>query len=158
MTAYYHFNERVRKKGDEMACLKTDKDYVCVVSMIQESMMREMGHKNIIIECCPSSNLKIGPASRYEQQPIFRFCPIGNERDRMPVTVNTDGLGIFQTSIDNDYSLLAISALKIKDEDGNQKYSKREVIQWLDEIRENGFKYSFVSQDNRNRSLYNSNF
>ena len=62
----------------------------------------------------------------------------------MPVTVNTDDLGIFQTSIDNDYSLLAISALKIKDEDGNQKYSKREVVQWLDEIRENGFKYSFV--------------
>lgn len=154
----YHFNERVRKKGDEMACLKTDKDYVCVVSMIQECMMREIRHKNIIIECCPSSNLKIGPASRYEQQPIFRFCPIGNERDRMPVTVNTDDLGIFQTSIDNDYSLLAISALKIKDEDGNQKYSKREVIQWLDEIRENGFKYSFVPQDNRNRSLYNSNF
>lgn len=154
----YHFNERVRKKGDEMACLKTDKDYVCVVSMVQECMMREIRHKNIIIECCPSSNLKIGPASRYEQQPIFMFCPIGNERDRMPVTVNTDDLGIFQTSIDNDYSLLAISALKIKDEDGNQKYSKRDVIHWLDEIRENGFKYSFVSQDNRKCSLHNSNF
>lgn len=154
----YHFNERVRKKGDEMACLKTDKDYVCVVSMIQECMMREIRHKNIIIECCPSSNLKIGPASRYEQQSIFRFCPIGNERDRMHVTVNTDDLGIFQTSIDNDYSLLAISALKIKDEDGNQKYSKRDVIHWLDEIRENGFKYSFVSQDNRKCSLHNSNF
>ena len=154
----YHFNERVRKKGDEMAYLKTDKDYVCVVSMIQESMMREIRHKNIIIECCPSSNLKIGPASRYEQQPIFRFCPIGDERDRMPVTINTDDLGIFQTSIDNDYSLLAISALKIKDEDGNQKYSKRDVIHWLDEIRENGFKYSFVSQDNRKCSLHYSKF
>lgn len=142
----YHFNERVRKKGDEMASLKTDKDYECVVSKIQECMMREIRQKNIIIECCPSSNLKIGPASRYEQQPIFRFCPIGDARDKMPVTVNTDDLGIFQTSIDNDYSLLAVSALKTKDEDGNRKYSKTEVIQWLDEIRENGFKYSFISR------------
>ena len=141
----YHFDESVRRKGEKMACFKTDQDYEYVVRMIQECMMREIRQKNIIIECCPSSNLKIGPANRYEQQPIFRFCPIGDAKDKMPVTVNTDDLGIFQTSIDNDFSLLAVSAQKIKDEDGNPKYSKREIIQWLDEIRENGFKYSFIS-------------
>lgn len=139
----YHFNENVRIKGDKMACLKINKEYEELIGQIQLHMMQEICSRNIIIECCPSSNLKIGIANLYEQQPIFRFCPIDDSRKRLPVTVNTDDLGIFQTSIDNEYSLLALSAIKMKDSSERPRYSKQEVIQWIDSLRENGFKYKF---------------
>lgn len=139
----YHFDENVRKRGEEMESIKVSREYEDCVRRIQECMMQDIRSRNIIIECCPSSNVKIGYANRYDRHPIFRFCPIDGHRPQMPVTVNTDDLGIFQTSIDNEYSLLALAALKAKDKDGHFRFGRREVVQWLDNIRENGQKYAF---------------
>ena len=33
--------------------------------------------------------------------------------------------------------------MKAKDADGNLKYSKMEVVRWMERIRENGMKYAF---------------
>ena len=105
--------------------------------------MKQLCQASIAIECCPSSNLKIGLSNRYENQPIFRFFPIESPQKRIPVTINTDDLGIFQTSVDNECSLLTLAALKVKDKEGNRIFFKPEVIQWLEKIVENGFKYKF---------------
>lgn len=142
----YHFKEYVRRVGNQMTCMSVGKDYVSCVRLLQNYMMEKLKKLNIIIECCPSSNMKIGLANRYEQQPIFRFAPINDYHNPMAVTVNTDDLGIFQTSIDNEYSLLALSALKAKDNDGNLKFSKMDVLKWIEFIRENGMKYTFGKQ------------
>lgn len=139
----YHFSSYVREKGGSMELIHVDDEYVQLVRLLQESMMDELANKGIVIECCPSSNLKIGLANRYDQQPIFRFCPIKSVGRRMAVTINTDDLGIFQTSVDNEYSLLALSAFKVKDEQGRHLYTKYETIRWLEEVAENGFKYAF---------------
>ena len=139
----YHFNSHVRMVGDQMEAIGIGKDYVRCVRQLQDCMMEKLKMQGIIVECCPSSNLKIGLANRYDQQPIFRFSPVNDFHDPMAVTINTDDLGIFQTSIDNEYSLIALSAMKAKDADGNLKYSKMEVVRWLEHIRENGLKYAF---------------
>lgn len=139
----YHFNSYVRKAGEQMESLNIGKDYVMCVKQLQDCMMEKLKKLGIIVECCPSSNLKIGLVNRYDRQPIFRFSPVRDFHNPMTVTVNTDDLGIFQTSLDNEYSLLALSALKAKTADGNLKYSKMEVVRWLEHIRENGLKYAF---------------
>ena len=139
----YHFNSHVRMVGDQMEAIGIGKDYVMCVRQLQDCMMEKLKMLGIIVECCPSSNLKIGLANRYDQQPIFRFSPVNDFHNPMAVTVNTDDLGIFQTSLDNEYSLLALSAMKAKDADGNLKYSKMEVVRWMERIRENGMKYAF---------------
>lgn len=141
----YHFNETVRKRGEEMESMKVNRDYENCVQRIQDGMMCDLCRRNIIIECCPSSNVKIGLTNRYDQHPVFRFNPIDDPGRQMPVTVNTDDLGIFQTSIDNEYSLLALAAMKMKDSDGRPRFCKRDIIQWLDGMRENGRKYAFRS-------------
>lgn len=139
----YHFNNRVRTRGERMECMAVDVDYVDCVRAIQECIMNELAKRGIVVECCPSSNLKIGLPNRYDQQPIFRFFPIGTCKRRLAVTINTDDLGIFQTSIDNEYSLMALAALKAKDQQGNLLHNKHETLRWLGEIVENGFKYAF---------------
>ena len=139
----YHFNNNVRMAGDQMESMCIGKDYVMCVRQLQDCMMERLKMRGIIVECCPSSNLKIGLSNRYDQQSIFRFSPVNDFHNPMAVTVNTDDLGIFQTSLDNEYSLLALAALKAKDADGNMKYSKMEVVRWMERIRENGMKYAF---------------
>ena len=144
----YHFDKRVRTRGECMECMAVDVDYVDCVRAIQECMMNELAKRGVGVECCPSSNLKIGLPNRYDQQPIFRFFPVGVGKRRLAVTINTDDLGIFQTSIDNEYSLLALAALKAKDLQGNLLYNKHDTLRWLGEIAENGFKYAFGKSKN----------
>lgn len=139
----YHFNKDVRERGDKIECMKVKRSYVECVRQLQDCMMFELGKLGIVIECCPSSNLKIGFSNRYEDQPIFRFAPIMSEKRKMAVTINTDDLGIFQTSVDNEYSLLAIAAVKAKNSNGQRKYNKCDVVRWLEDISENGMKYAF---------------
>lgn len=139
----YHFDKRVRVEGEKMEVLKVDETYANCVRQIQNYMMKQLCQASIAIECCPSSNLKIGLSNRYENQPIFRFFPIESPQKRIPVTINTDDLGIFQTSVDNECSLLTLAALKVKDKEGKCIFFKPEVIQWLEKIVENGFKYKF---------------
>lgn len=82
---------------------------------------------------------------RYDEHPIFRFNTITDKEEgfNLPVTINTDDLGIFQTSLDYEYALLAAAALKKKDINGDKLYTKAEVIRWLEDIRKNGEKYKF---------------
>lgn len=139
----YHFDKRVRTRGERMEYMSVNVEYVECVRAIQECMLNELAMKGIIIECCPSSNLKIGLADRYDQQPIFRFFPVASTNRRLAVTINTDDLGIFQTSVDNEYSLLALAAKKAKDQQGRYLHNKHDILHWLSEIAENGFKYAF---------------
>ena len=108
--------------------------------------MDEIERKEIIIECCPTSNFKIGTNNKYEDLPIFRFNTIDSNRHNLRVTINTDDLGIFHTSLDKEFSLVALSALKKKSKDGNLLYQNHQVYQWLDRIRENGEKYRFAKE------------
>ncbi len=80
-----------------------------------------------------------------DEHPIFRFKTITGKKDgfNLLVTVNTDDSGIFHTSLDSEYALLAAAALKKKDINGDKLYTKAEVIRWLEDIRKNGEKYKF---------------
>jgi hypothetical protein len=53
------------------------------------------------------------------------------------VTVNTDDPGVFTTSIDHEYYLLAEVLL-------DQGVPESEVVDWLEWLRQNGKDYSFV--------------
>lgn len=66
-----------------------------------------------------------------------------DSRYPLAVTVNTDDLGIFATSLPNEFSLLALALLKKKDTDGNHVYSSQEVYDWIKRVAENGHKYHF---------------
>lgn len=141
----YHYDRQVRTMGSRVVSFTVTELYINAITEIQNAMMKQIATMGLVIECCPSSNWKIGMIDRYDEHPIFRFKPIyGNDvQKELPVTINTDDLGIFQTSLDFEYALLATAALKKKDANGNRVYAKNDVIRWLEEIRVNGEKYRF---------------
>ncbi|MDE5882040.1 MAG: hypothetical protein K2H60_09950 [Muribaculaceae bacterium] len=119
--------------------------YRKLIREMQNKMMMLISKMQLGIECCPSSNYKIGYCKRYDRHPIFRFMPVKGDNTQYPlaVTVNTDDLGVFSTSLPNEYSLLALALMKMRDVDGNHVYSTQEVYDWVERIIKNGEKFAF---------------
>ena len=51
---------------------------------------------------------------------------------------------MFATSLPNEYSLLALALMKMRDSEGNHLYSTQEVYDWVERIIANGEKLSFA--------------
>lgn len=142
----YHCWDNVKKNGKLIKQFSLPEGYASFIEEMQNAMIKYICKKQICIECCPSSNVKIGKLERFDSHPIFRFMPLDKTKTRYPlsVTVNTDDLGVFATSLPNEFSLLALALLKMKDCDGNHLYSPTEVYDWIARVIENGHKFTFL--------------
>ena len=58
--------------------------------------------KNLVIESCPTSNLRIGSIRTYDESTLRAFHEKG-----LNVTANTDDKGIFSTSEQLELSIIA---------------------------------------------------
>lgn len=149
----YHYNPKVKNKGFEMKQFEITSEYVKLVIDVQREMMHFISKKNISIETNPTSNFLIGPIEKYIEHPILNWYNLGLETDpaiiknspQLSVSINTDDAGIFSTSLENEYALMAIALEKEKDESGNPKYKPAMIYDWLDRIREMGLQQSFKS-------------
>jgi adenosine deaminase len=107
--------------------------------------LKTIERKRICIECNPTSNYKIGEFTRYDQHPIFQFFNEGIEtpypKQGIYVSINTDDRGIFSTSLEREYSLIAL-ALE-KNEWMGERNTKRSVVNWLNEIRKMSLEQRF---------------
>lgn len=144
---HYHFNEDVRIYGEECIEILISKQYIEAVEFIQMQMRYELSEKGIGIECNPSSNYLIGTFKRYDQHPITNFNNHGLCNDssnaKMFISINTDDLGVFDTSLENEYALMACALQKTEDEYGDKKYKPNDIYEYLDYIRKMGITQSF---------------
>lgn len=111
---YYHFGEEEKRRG--RMCCQVEPTPVAVdyISRCQDAMMALLAREGIVVECNPSSNVLIGTFGDYASHPIFRFHNDGFETDpqrraacpQVQVCVNTDDLGVFDTSLEFEYALL----------------------------------------------------
>lgn len=120
-------------------------DYYDLLEKIQEDLMDKIEKRHIAIECNPSSNYKIGEMERYDQHPILRFFNYGIDtpykRRNIAVSINTDDQGIFSTSLEREYSLMA-SAMERYELNGHRN-TPRTVIDWLNRVREMSMEQRF---------------
>lgn len=146
----YHFSENVRKKGNEVCEFKVSPEYMDLIFEVQEKMMYDIEERGLVIECCPSSNYRIGRLMKYENHPIFRMNDVDPDGEHhLPVTINTDDLGIFTTSLENEYSLILLALLKKKDEMCGEKINTLHIQNWIEQVIRNGHKYSFSERKNK---------
>jgi len=151
----YHYNPKVKNKGNEMKQFEITSEYILLVHDIQKQMMQFIAKKNIAIETNPTSNFLIGPIEKYIDHPISKWYNLGleidpdkiNDSPQLSVSINTDDSGIFSTSLENEYALMAIALEKEKDDCGNPKYKPAMIYDWLDRIREMGLQQSFRKLD-----------
>ncbi|EPR72557.1 Adenosine deaminase [Winogradskyella psychrotolerans RS-3] len=147
----YHFNSKIKKKGKEIKQFEITHAYMELVEQVQHNMQHELKNRNIAIETNPTSNYLIGTFKRYAKHPITKFFNLGLEMDtdlikkcpQLSVSINTDDQGIFSTSLENEYALMAIALEKEKDDKGNLKYNSAMIYEWLERVRLMGLGQSF---------------
>lgn len=143
----YHFEPETRRQGKDVIAVKVDKPYMDLMFALQRRMQKYIGDRGIMIECNPTSNYLIGTFRRYDEHPIFRFNGFGfveeGAEGQLSVSVNTDDQGIFDTSLENEYALLACAMSKAVTSDGRKRYSRDVIYKYLDHIRQMGNEQSF---------------
>lgn len=156
----YHFDPLVKKHSDETSQFEITDNYVNLVFQVQKYMQKNVMEMNLGIECNPTSNYLIGTFKRYDKHPIIDFYNLGLETDpqkikdspQLFVSINTDDQGIFGTSLENEFALMAIALEKAKDEFGNKKYKPSMIYDWLDRIRRMGLEQSFKDNELKNEN------
>lgn len=131
------------------------------MKVIQKKMQELVGIKGIAIETNPSSNYLISTFRDYRKHPIIEFYNNGLEIDpekleecpQLCVSINTDDKGVFSTTLENEYSLMACALENMKNPDGSSKYSREQIYEWLEHIREMGNMQSFQSEYQKNKAL-----
>lgn len=147
----YHFSKSVREKGAAPEIFNIGDDYIELVQKMQEELMEILTVKQIGIECNPTSNFKIGPFSRFDQHPMLRMYGknLYKYPGRMNISINTDDMGVFQTSLEMEYVTMYVALLKSKDENGNARYTKEAVLKWLEDVKAFGHMQAFTVDEGK---------
>ena len=61
----------------------------------------------------------------------------------MQVCINTDDLGVFDTSLPFEYALVYRALAEKTNDDGTPKYTSAEIMCYLDNIRKTGLQVVF---------------
>ncbi len=124
------------KELEKNVTINIDNDTIENYKKIQQIMIKKVGDKQIVVETNPTSNLVIGEFKSFEDYYITNLS--SPEKEKVIVTINTDDPVIFDTRINNEYALIYDILMR------KEKYSSKEVIDWLDKIRKNSLDYSFI--------------
>lgn len=144
----YHSYKNAKKGylGDTLTIPPMYRDeWVDLLEKIQQQLLRKIEKRHIAIECNPSSNFKIGEIERYDEHPILKFFNYGLNtpypRHDIAVSINTDDQGVFSTSLEREYSLMALAVERSRYKD--YENSPRAIWEWLDRVREISMEQRF---------------
>lgn len=143
----YHYNEKVRKTGNEQTEFKADERYAEFICQLQDKMIRKLVWEGIGIETNPSSNYLIGTIQKYEEHPVLRFNARKLKHTEpngcLNVSINTDDQGVFDTMLENEYALMALALKKAKDKKNQPLYDVEDIYEWIDYVRKMGMEQVF---------------
>ena len=119
-------------------------------------MRIEFARRGISIETNPSSNVLVGTFRSYEKHPMLSFYNCGlvasekeKECPQINISINTDDCGVFFTSLENEYALMASALENTASESRELLYPKTNVYQWLDHVRRMGNEQGFQNRSNQ---------
>ena len=152
---YYHYDGNVRREGDKTIEKKIDKAYIHCVQVLQYELQKMIAQKGIGIETNLSSNTLISTFKRYDKHPILNFYNRGLVEEgeklrkcpQLSVSINTDDAGIFSTSLENEYAYMALALEKARDEQGDLLYKRRNIYEWLNNVRIMGLRQAFLGEE-----------
>lgn len=96
----YHIGEfcSAQVMFDVIKDLKPDEIQHGIQACDHQELIRYLIDNNIVLHICPSSNFALGAVSQMEEHPISKL-----HRNGVKVTVNTDDLLIFDSSVSQEY-------------------------------------------------------
>lgn len=149
----YHYSAKVRREGNKVEEVYMKEMYIKGAQAVQKKMQEMIAKRGIAIETNPSSNLSISTMETYGEHPIIQMYNKNllwdveklQECPQINVSINTDDKGLFHTSLENEYALMACALEKEKDENGKHIYNRQMIYQWIDDIRKMGNMQRFNS-------------
>ncbi len=146
---WYHFDKEVKERGYQVLGVKIEQWYISIVESMQKAMQKEVFRKGICIECNPTSNVLIGTFKRFIKHPILRFNShhLGTDEQNLniPVSINTDDLGVFDTSLENEYAVMQNAICRERHEKGN--YNDDAIYEYLEYLRQSGINMAFYGRN-----------
>ncbi len=139
---HYLYDNEVKRCGAETRPVDISDAYIRLMEQLQNRMLRDLGKRGIIVECNPSSNVLIGTFRTYENHPVFRFYRAGLDdhtaecHDEIQVCINTDDLGVFDTSLEFEYALLFRALDEQRNPDGTKRFSTFMILDYLERVRQ----------------------
>lgn len=111
---YYKTEQSARTIGMKIETDSLPKcdEFIELIEKIQLRLRKRLQSRAIKVESCPTSNYHIGNFEKYEDLPIVKCLMVDDEKDRIKASINTDARAIFDTSLDNEYALMAIALHK----------------------------------------------
>ena len=142
----YHYSKEGKLNSKVYDTWEVDDEMCHAICQVQQELLQEVEEIGIAIECNPTSNFKIGEIDRYDHHPITKFKSIDRQscylRHDISVSINTDDKGVFSTSIEREYALIAHALIrKYRYENGDLKDS--DVYDWLDNVRLHSIEQRF---------------
>ena len=145
----YHYDLNGKLNGAVYDEWIVTEDTICAIKKIQHKLLKDVEKMGLAIECNPTSNRKIGEFERYDEHPILKFNNDGLNiypKRAISVSINTDDKGVFATSIEREYALIAHAVIRHFQENSNGAYH-HDVYDWLDRIRANSLGQRFDKEE-----------
>ena len=150
----YHFDNDVKRRGlqPEQLQIYNWKSYIEVVTQFQNKLQEKIADAGIAVECNLTSNVLIGTFRKYDSHPILRInrhmLGPNYEGTNILASINTDDLGVFATSLGNEYALLLCALQKMTRIDG--RYDDIKIYDYLNHLRESGISMTFRESNDLN--------
>lgn len=139
----YHYDASVKHRGHKPEEWRLPEGLIPVIDKIQEQMRNDVARRKIAIEVNPTSNLRICNIDTYDTHPVVKFRNYGlsvideyNDCPQISVSINTDDKGIFATSLEKEYTLMALALEKQKTANGRPKFQPNNILNWLEGLRQ----------------------
>lgn len=142
----YHFDAKLKKQAREIECYAIEPEFIELTKQLQIKMRNYVLEKGVAVESCPSSNFLISNLDEFKDIPTFRLFPIRESHDdfiRLNVSINTDDQGVFYTSLQKEYAMLAGTLREQKDENGLRIHSDDKILNWVEHLINNGKQQCF---------------
>lgn len=148
----YHYEEKGKERGNDYMEWMVSCDMIDAINEVQRQVLEKVEKLGLAIECNPTSNIKIGEIVRYDEHPILRFNNegLGYKKTRsLSVSINTDDKGVFATSIEREYALMAHAIIRYF-RHNHKEINDSDVYSWLDRIR----RYSLLQRFDKSDSHF----
>lgn len=141
----YHYDKDFKTGSAVYDEWTVSEKMMLAISQVKKDMLKKVADLGLAIECNPTSNYKIGEIDGYYKHPIRKFFNIGvqdNHRMAISSSINTDDKGVFATSIEREYALIAHAMIRYyrSQHDG---VTDLDVYNWLDSVRRNSIAQRF---------------
>ena len=151
----YHYNRLIRQTGAEYITITIGDNYIQGVEAAQKALQFDIANRGLSVESNPTSNVKISTVRSYAEHPITRLYNHGlvhtpealRDCPQISVSINTDDSGVFYTSLESEYAVIARALETLQNADGHSRYYKWEIYDWLDRIRKMGNDQSFQTNE-----------